>query len=102
MLAGRFKGAQAIPKPSFPTPSLMPVTVLRARKIAVRCKSPARGNTRWACGCIQPVGGGGGIGSPAALTSSMLRMIRMTHTSPTELKAATSESEASASDELNA
>ena len=60
MLAGRFKGAQAIPKPSFPTPSLMPVTVLRARKIAVRWKSPARGNTRWACGCIQPVGGGRG------------------------------------------
>ena len=92
MLAGRFKGAQAIPKPSFPTPSLMPVTVLRARKIGDPQGhfSPGGG------------GGGGGIGSPAALTSSMLRMIRMTHTSPTELKAATSESEASASDELNA
>jgi hypothetical protein len=39
---------------------------------------------------------------PAALTKSMLRKIRTTQASPTALTAVTSESEASASDELNA
>ena len=43
-----------------------------------------------------------GIGSPAALTKSMLRNIRTTPASPIRLTAVTSESEASASDELNA
>lgn len=45
---------------------------------------------------------GHGVGSPAALTKSMLRKIRTTQASPTALTAVTSESEASASDELNA
>lgn len=45
---------------------------------------------------------GHGVGSPAALTKSMLRKIRTTQATPTALRAVTSESEASASDELNA
>ena len=47
-------------------------------------------------------GGIGGIGSPAALTKSMLRNIRTTQASPSRLMAVTSESEASPSDESNA
>ena len=76
---------------------------LHAQKIAVRWEARrglARGGhevrlNRWGWGH-------GGIGSPAALTKSMLRNIRTTPASPIRLTAVTSESEASASDELNA
>lgn len=108
MLGGRAKGAgggnhQALPVPAPSLGARRPPRPSAPRPKDCRAVgSPAPVGTRWVRGYAQPIGGHGGIGSPAALTKSMLRKIRTTQASPTALTAVTSESEASDSDELNA